>query len=75
MKTVIAFILMALQSIAGLIDEEAAELGALVGRKFNGLVASSKTQFDDFAKARVIAFLKAAVASLESGEIDQDDNA
>lgn len=68
---VLDFVLMALQSIAGLVDQKATEFGERIGRKINGLVASSNTQFDDYAKGRVLAFLKAATSTLESGEVEE----
>lgn len=67
---VLDFILIALQSVANLVDDKAEKAGTDVGRKVNTLVASTETGFDNYAKRRVVAFLKAATAALESGEVD-----
>ncbi len=70
---VLDFVLLALQSVAGLVDEKATAFGDKIGKKINGLVASTSTGFDDYAKNRVLAFLKAAVSAIESGAVEEAD--
>ncbi len=53
------FILLALNSVAGLVDAEIDQLGAQVGTAVKDQVAASNTLFDDYAKARVLRFLAA----------------
>lgn len=57
------FVLLALNSVSGLVDAEIDKLGADIGAAIKDQVASSKTQFDDYAKARVTRFLAAVQAA------------
>jgi len=63
---------LALNSVAGMLDDEAVEIGAKLGDKLNDLIESTETEFDDYAKARLVVGLEAAIAQLKVEGVDDD---
>ena len=70
LQTIEPFALVALQAAATQADDKIESVFATAGDHINDLVEGTETQFDDFAKARLVMGLKAMIAQLEVDAVD-----